>query len=151
MRAASLLAITLLCGAMLSAEERSYDLTTADLVVVGKLERSHDFPYFFDGFHYRGRIIVQEVLKGSAKIGQELPYNFVLACPPSSSGVSCDYRVIFGGVLDGSTVRRITSRGIWSLRNRGNAWTGRRFDPGFRDITYRDEAIKLLSRLTAYK
>jgi hypothetical protein len=142
---------SLMLPQILSAEEKSWSLRTADLVIVGKLNPSSYF-LFFDGIHLNGSIVPTEVLYGAAQPGVTLRYSHVIECSafdsilewirPNSPG--CNYRAVWSGWS--AYKRRILQQGVWELmRAPEGSWTGRRSDTGFRELDYRDYAVSVLA------
>jgi hypothetical protein len=63
------------------ATEKYWMARSAELAVIGQLRITISYP-LLDGWHFRGRIMVEEVLFGKAKLGEELSYSFVCnGCP----------------------------------------------------------------------
>lgn len=94
-----IIATFLMASALLSAEERTWALRNADLVIVGKLELSSYF-LSFDGVHVNGRIVPTEILYGSARPGVKLQYSDIIPCSildwiRSDRPVKCDYRMVW--------------------------------------------------------
>jgi hypothetical protein len=131
-------ATLLVASTILSAEEKSWAVSTADLVIVGKLELSSYF-LSFDGIHINGNIVSTETLYGPAQFGVRLRYSDLIPC---SLG-KCDYRTVWFGWS--SEKERLTQQGIWLLwRGPEASWRGRGWDTGFRPLDYRDYAIHVL-------
>ncbi len=63
-----IIATFLMASTLLPAEEKSWALRTADLVVVGKLQLSSYF-LSLDGIHINGNIVPSEILYGPAQSG----------------------------------------------------------------------------------
>ena len=141
-------ATLLLASAILSAEEKSWALRTADLVVVGKLQLSSYF-LSLDGVHVNGSIVSTEVLYGPAQPGAKLRYSNMIPCsalgwilPDRPPG--CNYRMVWSEWT--FTKRWLTQPGVWLLlRAPEESWTGRGSDPGFRLLDSRDYSVGILS------
>jgi hypothetical protein len=127
---------------MLPADEKSWDLRTTDLVVVGKLELSSYF-LSFDGIHINGSIVPTEILYGTAQAGVKMRYSDMIPC--SALHFTCNYRAVWSSW---SSYREgLTQNGVWLLWRAPEAsWTGNRWDPGFRPLDYRDYAVSVLFR-----
>ena len=117
---------SLVTPATLLAEERSAQLRSADIVVVGRLEATSYF-LWLDGLHVEGNVLPTEVLYGATGPGTRLPYRFMLPCSPlalilPSNFLSCDYRTL---VSRWSWIKsRFTQDGLWLLwRAPGGSWT----------------------------
>jgi hypothetical protein len=141
-------ATLLIASGILSAEEKSWALRTADLVVVGKLELSSYF-LSFDGIHINGNIVPTEILYGPVQSGVGLRYNNLIPCSLWDSirpdrSIGCDYRWVWSSWS--SEKERLTQKGIWLLwRGPEASWRGRGWDPGFASLDYRDYAVSTLS------
>lgn len=122
------------------AEERSYALRTADLVVVGKLVSASDSPFLW-GWRYSGKIVPDEVLWGPAKVGEAIKYVYAWRCEEH-----CNYRFFLTEVFQRSEPKRISIKGVWVLwKGQNGSWTGRpNDDAGFRGPDYRNFAIDVL-------
>ena len=136
-------ATLLIASGILSAEEKSWALRTADLVVVGKLELSSYF-LSFDGIHINGDIIPTEILYGPAKPHVRLRYSNIIPCSPWGA-LKCDYRLVWSSWS--SNKERITQLGVWLLwRTPPRRWTERLWDFGFRPLDYRDYTLSVISK-----
>jgi hypothetical protein len=141
------IALMIVAG-MLSAEEKSWAVGTAELVVVGKLELSSYF-LSFDGVHVNGAIVPTEILYGNAQSGARLRYSYLIPCSVvdliRDRSLKCDYRMVWS---QWSFVKNmLTQNGVWLLwRAPGASWTGNRWDAGFRPLDYRDYAVSVLSK-----
>jgi hypothetical protein len=138
----------LIASGILSAEEKSWALRTAHLVVVGKLELSSYF-LSFDGVHVNGSIVPTELLYGNAHPGMRLRYSYLIPCSVLDSilpnrPLKCDYRLVWS---QWSFVKNwLTRQGVWMLlRAPEESWTGRGSDAGFRPLDYREYAVSILS------
>jgi len=85
------------------------DLRRADVVVIGTFFVHPSFPWF-DGWHRRGTLEVQTVVKGNVKVGDFLLYRWLEPFLPASD--NCD---------------RLSSwfdktQGIWFLKRTGDDW-----------------------------
>jgi len=136
---------------VLKAEEKSWGLRTADLVVVGKLELS-SYYLSFDGVHINGSIVPTEILFGNAQSGVKLRYSNIIPCSAlnwilPNRPVGCDYRVIWS---EWTFVKKsLTQDGVWILwRTPDKSWTGRGSDPGIRPMDYREYAVSIVSGRT---
>jgi hypothetical protein len=133
----------LIASRALPAEEKSWSLRTADLVVVGKLELSSYF-LSFDGIHVNGMIVPTEILYGPAQLGVKLGYHHVIPCSISDwfhdRPIKCDYRAVWS---NWSSIREsLTQNGVWLLwRAQEASWTG-----SHGDADYRDYAVTILSK-----
>jgi len=138
----------LIASRVLPAEEKSWSLRTADLVVVGKLERSSYF-LSFDGVHVNGAIVPTEILYGPARPAVKLRYHHIYPCSISgwfhNRPIKCDYRGVWS--IWSSYRERLTQNGVWLLWRAPEAsWTGNHWDAGFRPLDYRDYAMSVLSK-----
>jgi hypothetical protein len=105
-------------------DQHAADLRRAEVVVVGVLEHRYTFPWI-DGWNERGRIVVEEVLKGDAKVREELPF-----------GWERDFRQ--GWCLTRADWRgEIGRRGVWVLRREGGRYRAEMFG-GFLPMEYLD-------------
>jgi hypothetical protein len=137
------IATLLIASGMLSAEEKSWALRTADLVVVGKLELSSYF-LSFDGIHINGNIVSTETLYGSAQPGARLRYTDLIPCSLLGP-LTCDYRSVWSSWS--SEKERLTQQGIWLLWPGPEAsWRGRGWDTGFRPLDSRDYTLSIISK-----
>ena len=140
-------ATLLLASGMVSAEEKSWALRTADLVVVGKLELS-SYYLSLDGIHISGNIVSTETLYGPAESGVRLRYSNLIPCSLWSSishSIKCDYRSVWYSWS--SEKERLTQQGIWLLwRGPAASWKGRGWDTGFRPLDYRDYTLSIISK-----
>ena len=146
MRTSIIAIVWLPFSSLLPAQSKSWQLDTADLVIVGNLELSSYF-LSFDGIHMNGTILPTEVLYGPARSSERLKYNYVFPCSFmhwvfQDQPIGCDYRAVWS---QWSWMKaRLTEGGVWTLwRGRGASWTGRGFAPGFGET--RDYAIRALS------
>jgi hypothetical protein len=144
-----IIATLLMASSFLSAEERTWALRNADVVVVGKLDLSSYFLYF-DGVHVNGSIVPTEILYGPAQAGVRLRYSniiprSVLDWIRSDRPVKCDYTMVWS---QWSFVKSwLTQPGVWLLLHAPEAsWTGRGSDPGFRRLDSRDYSVSILSK-----
>jgi len=134
-------ATLLVVSGLLSAEEKSWALRTADLVVVGKLELSSYF-LSFDGIHINGNIVPTETLYGPAPPGVKLRYSNLILCSFPSK---CDYLAVWSFWTPKK--ERLTQQGVWLLwRGPEASWKGRLWDEGFRPLFYRDYALSIISK-----
>jgi hypothetical protein len=114
------LSVLVLFASPVLATERYWIARTAELVVFGQLRITSSYP-MLDGWHFRGRIRVEEVLLGQAKLGEELSYSFVCnGCPYWPRPNVESYTLAL-------------AKGIWFLQAGKNGdWSsaGGSFDPG---------------------
>ena len=96
----------------------------ADVVVVGVLEHRYRFPWI-DGWNERGRIVVGEVLKGNARVREELP----LAWERDFRQGWCLTRPDWRGAIG--------RRGVWVLKREGGRYRAEMFG-GFHPMEYLD-------------
>jgi hypothetical protein len=141
------IATFLLAAAILSAEEKSWALRTADVVVVGKLELS-SYYLSFDGIHINGSVVPAEILYGPTQAGVRLRYSDVIPCSIMSwirdEPVRCDYRAVW--FFWSSEKKRLTQQGVWLLWLGPEAsWRGRGWDTGFRPLASREYSAGILS------
>jgi hypothetical protein len=107
----------------------------ADAVVVGTLYRDFSFPWF-DGWNERGHIVVEQVLKGTVKVGSNLSFAWERDFWQGWCLTRRDWRPAIG------------KRGIWLITRDGDRY--RALDLfsgfGFYDMT---ELQKILAGLNA--
>jgi hypothetical protein len=119
--------------ATVAAEERYSIARNADLVVVGHL-RDVTATKHRDGWHFRARVVVTEVLFGRATRGQILAYRFACTCCPATPRPPL------------ADIGR--QDGLWFLlRTNSQAWGSAGTscaDPGFRPISDRNDMMKVL-------
>lgn len=89
----------LLTPGVLPAPERSAQLRSAEVVVIGKLELSSYF-LFFDGIHINGSITPTEVLYGPTLPRAKLRFSHVIPCSVldwirRGQPIHCDYRAVW--------------------------------------------------------
>ena len=73
-RAALFVGVLVLAGVLCGQDVVSVnDVSRADVIVVGTLDSTFRFPWF-DGWNERGKIVVDQVIKGQIKVGASLPF-----------------------------------------------------------------------------
>ena len=107
----------------LTAVEKYWIARNAKTIVVGRLQDVWSFPWF-DGWHFRGTISVNELLVGNARSGERLRFRFVCACCP---------------LWPRPDIKDLArNEGIWFLTASGDGtWksAGDCSDPGYRPVS----------------
>lgn len=107
-------------------------VTKADVVVVGTLYHSFRFPWF-DGWNERGYIVVDRVLKGTVKVGTNLPFAWERDFRPGWCLTRPDWRAAIG------------KRGIWLLARDGDRYRAPGVFSGFNKMNTLQEILGVLS------
>jgi hypothetical protein len=133
----------------MQAESRGWAVSTADIVVVGKLQLSSYF-LFFEGVRVNGNIVPTEVLYGNLRTGAALRFQYVYPCSvwdqfsPNRPNVACDYRAVWQ--YWSLAKERFTQDGVWPLwRWTDASWTERQGLVGAYPLQFREYAIRVLS------